>query len=330
MVTQRMIAEKAGVSFSTVSRAFTHSSNVKPEMMRRIRAAMTELGVSSTDDIFLGRSALSKMVLVVVGSIANEFFANIIVGISDRLKAEGYSIVLCNSDYDTEREICELKKAEDDGYAGVIMVTVLETEQMLAFLPELKIPVILVNRYIRSLDLDIIRIDNYRGGYLAAQCLVDYGHKRIAHLSGPKNSSAPHDRLRGFTAALQDCGIPFGEKDIVYGDLSRESGKQFASWVAQRNYTAIYIGNDYMTAGAVAQFAKLNIHVPKDISIICFDDSPLVNRDSLNITSVSCDPKMMGCSAADILTKRISDPLGQHCRVIYSPKIIFRDSIARL
>lgn len=328
MVTQKMIAEKAGVSYSTVSRAFTRSASVKPGMMRRIRAAMTELGINDTEDLFLGRSVLSRMVLVVVGSITNEFFANIIVGISDKLKEKGYSIVLCNSNYDTETEILELKKAEEDGFAGVIMVTVIETEQMLAILQEMKIPVILVNRHIRSLDLDIVRIDNYRGGYMSAQCLIDSGHRRIAHLSGPKNSSAPSDRLRGFTAAMQDNGIPFGEEDIMYGDLSRESGKSFASWTARKDYTAVYIGNDYMTAGAIAQFAKLNMRVPDDISIICFDDSPLVNRDSLNITSVSCDPRRMGDSAADILMRRIADPLGQHFRIVYSPKIIYRESIA--
>ena len=82
MVTQKQIAEMAGVSFATVSRALTHSAKVRPDTLQRIRSAMQALGVNNCDDFFLGRSTLSKMVLVIVGDIATEFFANIVIGIS--------------------------------------------------------------------------------------------------------------------------------------------------------------------------------------------------------------------------------------------------------
>ena len=87
MVTQKQIAEMAGVSFATVSRALTHSAKVRPDTLQRIRSAMQALGVNNCDDFFLGRSTLSKMVLVIVGDIATEFFANILIGISDVLRA---------------------------------------------------------------------------------------------------------------------------------------------------------------------------------------------------------------------------------------------------
>ena len=83
MIPQKLIAEKAGVSFATVSRALTHSAKVRPETLKRIRNAMLELGITDTENLFLGKGALSKMVLVVVGDICKEFFANIIVGLSD-------------------------------------------------------------------------------------------------------------------------------------------------------------------------------------------------------------------------------------------------------
>ena len=105
MVTQKQIAEMAGVSFATVSRALTHSAKVRPDTLQRIRSAMQALGVNNCDDFFLGRSTLSKMVLVIVGDIATEFFANIVIGISDVLSAQGYSMVLCNSRYDSKVEM---------------------------------------------------------------------------------------------------------------------------------------------------------------------------------------------------------------------------------
>ena len=268
MVTQKQIAEMAGVSFATVSRALTHSAKVRPDTLQRIRSAMQALGVNNCDDFFLGRSTLSKMVLVIVGDIATEFFANIVIGISVVLSAQGYSMVLCNSRYDSKVEMERLQSAQDCGYAGIIMITAMETHELVTFLQSAAIPIVLVNRYIRTLDIDVVRIDNYRGGYMAAQYLLEKGHRHIAHLAGPRNSAAPQDRLRGFADAMKDNSIPFTAGDICYGDLSRESGKDFAQWLEGRDYTAAYIDNNSMAAGAVHQLQKMGRSVPKDISII--------------------------------------------------------------
>ena len=196
MVTQKQIAEMAGVSFATVSRALTHSAKVRPDTLQRIRSAMQALGVNNCDDFFLGRSTLSKMVLVIVGDIATEFFANIVIGISDVLSAQGYSMVLCNSRYDSKVEMERLQSAQDCGYAGIIMITAMETHELVTFLQSAAIPIVLVNRYIRTLDIDVVRIDNYRGGYMAAQYLLEKGHRHIAHLAGPRNSAAPQPTER--------------------------------------------------------------------------------------------------------------------------------------
>ena len=328
MITQKMIAEKAGVSYATVSRALTHSAKVRPETIQVIRTAMRELGINYDEQVFLGRNNLSKMVLVVVGDILKEFFANIIVGIHDKLTPQGYSIVLCNSHYVSKTELEYLQTAQENDYAGVIMITATETEELVSFLQNTTIPVVLVNRYIRSLDLDVVRIDNYRGGYLAAQHLIECGHQKIALLSGPRSSAANEDRLRGFLHAMKDNGLQMDiNQDVMFGDLSRECGKTFAEWFAHKDYTAAFIGNDYMTAGAVHQLIKLGKRIPEDCSIISFDDSALINEDGLNITSISFEPTVMGDAAAETLLKRIADPLGRHIKIIYSPVFSQRSSV---
>ena len=327
MISQKLIAEKAGVSFATVSRALTHSAKVRPETLKRIRDAMLELGITNTDDLFLGKSVLSKLVLVVVGDICTEFFASIIVGLSDVLTANGYSIALCNSHYDAGYEISSIQSAQDNGYAGIVMITAVETNELVIFLQHAHIPIVLVNRYIRSLDMDVVRIDNYRGGYLAAQYLIENGHRRIAHLAGPKNSSAVEDRLRGFRHAMLDSGLSFSDSDLVFGDLSRECGKQFARHLADGDYTAAYIGNDCMTAGTMHQLIKLGLSVPDDVSLISFDDSPLINEDGLNVTCIGYDSRTMGNYAAETLLKRIEDPLGRRIKTICSPTLTKRASV---
>ncbi len=330
MISQRLIAQKAGVSYATVSRALTHSARVSPETMQRIRRAMDELGIEHIEDMFLGRNASSSLVLVVVGDISKEFYANIIIGLSSVLSRHRYNIVLCNSNYDAAVEMEAIQRAQEERYAGIVMITVTESRELVAFLQNTDIPVILVNRYIRSLDLDVVRIDNYRGGYLAAQHLIENGHRRIAHLAGPRNSATAEDRLRGFRHAMIDSDLPMEDSWVIFGDLSRECGKSFAAFLAEKDFTAAYIGNDYMAAGAVHQLLKLGRRIPEDISIICFDDSPLVNEDGLNITCLSCDPTMMGCSTAEILLGRIAEPLGRCVKTIYSPTLIRRQSVKRL
>lgn len=331
MISQKLIAEKAGVSYATVSRALTHSAKVRPETITLIRKAMKELGIDSEEQIFTGSNALSRMVMVVVGDILKDFFTNVVVGISDKLQEEGYTVVLCNSHYDADTEISYITKATEQRYAGIIMITVTETPELVKMLQQASIPIILVNRYIRSLDLDVVRIDNYRGGYMAGQHLLDNGHRRIAHLAGPKESATTQDRLRGFADALYDRGITLDiKKDVMYGDLSRESGKTFAAYLQKNDYTAAFIGNDYMTAGTVSALTKNNIRVPDHFSIICFDDSAIVNEDSINITSISFNPQTMGASAAEALLNRIHDPLGQRIRTIYSPCLTDRKSVLNI
>lgn len=333
IVQQKSIAEKAGVSYATVSRAFSGSAKVKPYTIQRIRNAMLELGITNIDDIFLGKSFVSKNVLIVVGDITNEFYANIIKGVYSVLDSNGYSVTLCNSNFDPDVELSHMQNAADSGFAGIIMITAVETEALVNFLQNSSVPVILVNRYIKALDLDIIRIDNYRGGYMAARYLIDFGHKRIAHLSGPQNSEAPRDRLRGFRDAMIESGLAFTNDDVYYGDLSRFSGKKFVDWLVNERdfrYTAAFIGNDYMAVGAVHHLRDHGKIVPQNLSIICFDDSSMVNEDSLNITSISSNPIQMGESTAEVLLKRLDNILGERIRIIFSPHFNIRASVLNL
>lgn len=330
MITQRKIAEKAGVSYATVSRAFTHSAKVDPDTLQRIRTAMNELGVKNIEDVFADKAFASRMILVVVSDISKEFYANIIIGLSDTLNRMGYSIVLCNSQSEPELEMEKMTLAQEKGYAGIVMLTAVESEKLIAFLQSTRIPVVLVNRYIRSLDLDVVRIDNYRGGYIAASYLAENGHKNISVLAGPRYTATTEDRLRGFRHALADQGIDFDGNKIVYGDLSRECGKMFAENLVKQNDTAAFICNDYMAAGTVQQLLRMGKTVPDDYSILCFDDSPMVNEVGWNLTCLSCSPVKMGQATAEVLLRRIREPFGLCEKLIFSPVLIDRESIRNI
>lgn len=333
VIKQKLIAEKAGVSCATVSRALNSSSNVKPETIAKIHKAMEELGLNSPfKNQFINLSKATNYVLIVVGDNSDLFYGRIIKGICESLHPLGLIPVLCDSNYDTEIESWYIKHANDANYAGIIMITAVESESFVNLLKTITIPVILVNRYIRTFDTDVVCIDNYRGGYIAANILIQAGHRKILHLTGDIKTTPCQDRLRGFIDAMTDAHLELREDEIYYGNFTFEAGRKFVDkyFTGDSPYTAVYIGNNPMAFGAASRFTELGYRIPDDISIVCFDDSPLVEGGNFKITSISYDPCSMGHAAVEALHKRLTNPNSEKMKIIFSPNTIDRGSIKRL
>lgn len=333
VVKQKAIAEKAGVSYATVSRAFNNSTNVKPETLAKIHKAMEELGLNSPfRNQFINLNKETNYVLIVVEDNTDLFFSRIIKGICEDLYPLGLLPVLCVSNYDTEIEAWHIKRANDANYAGVIIITAVESESFVNLLKTVTIPVILVNRYIRSFDTDVVCIDNYRGGYIAANILIQAGHRKILHLAGDMKTTPSQDRLRGFMDAMTDANLELRPEEIYNGDFTIEDGRRFVDkyFAHGSQYTAIYIGNNPMAFGAASRLTELGYRIPDDISIICFDDSPLVDTGNFKLTSISYDPCSMGHAAVEVLQKRLSNLNAEKMKIIFSPNTIDRGSIRHI
>lgn len=332
-VSQKEIAKKAGVSCATVSRAFTKNARINPETLTKIQNAMRELGIEDPVSL-LSSPAPARQVLIIVPDIADAFHADTIKGISDQLYKSNMIAVLCNSNHDNfQIEETYLDYAQNNQFAGVIMLSVVASPPLIELLKNYPIPVILVNRFIRTLDMDVVCIDNYRGGYMAARCLIENGHRQIAYLSGSRLSTAHQDRLHGFSDAMADAGIPFTEDQIYYdADNSRSSGRDFANLFFAKGspYTALFASSNPTAIGAMTQLLELNYSIPDDVSIICFDDTQLVNDGKIKLTTVGYDPYLIGTAAVDSLLSRIDKPFAEKIKVTYSPRLTLRDSIRNL
>lgn len=330
-INQKLIAEKAGVSCATVSRAFTKNARVHPRTMEKILTAMEEMGIEAPETFF-SKMERPKQILVLVGDVSDEFYARTIKGISDQAHSMGMIATLCNSNFDFDIESRYLYYAEENNYAGVIMLTIEASQGMIRLLRDYSLPVVLVNRFIRTLDMDVVCIDNYRGGYMAANHLLSKGHRKIAYLAGKHSSSAQQDRLKGFSDAMADAGLDFPEKNVFWGDNSRGCGKVFVNqfFAVANRYTAVFAANNPMAAGAVNRLLEMGYHVPNDVSMICFDDVSPASEENIKLTTISHDPYLMGMASVDTLLKRIKNPFQEKMRVIYSPHITVRESIRDL
>lgn len=330
-INQKLIAEKAGVSCSTVSRAFTKNAKVHPDTLLKIQTAMSELGIEDPNAV-LTAPPPARQVLIIVADITDEFQADAIKGISDHLYQSDMITVLCNSNHDWQMEETYLKYAEANHFAGVIIMSAVGSPKLIELLTHYSIPVILVNRFIRALDMDVVCIDNYRGGYMAARHLIENGHREIAYLSGSRLSTAHQDRLHGFTDAIMDAGLSLSPDHVFYGDNSRNSGKDFINHFFSRknNFTAVFASNNPMAIGSLTKLQELGYHVPDDVSIICFDDTQLVKDGKIKLSTVSYDPYLMGAAAVDSLLSRIDKPFSEKIKITYSPHLTMRDSVRSL
>jgi len=333
VINQKEIAEKAGVSPATVSRVFTQSASVSPKTLVKIQRAMISLGLDPVPVNSRSVTGKSGYVMIIAGDIANDFYAKIIKGLCDKLQETGILCVICNSHYDFKVEEEKMRFAQENGFLGVVLITAVDDENRVNLMKEITIPVILVNRYIRSMDTDIICIDNYMGGYMAASYLLLNNHKKIAHLAGNKDSTPQQDRVRGFAEAIYATAQTGVIHDVYYGEQTTERGHQFAKMIASKEvpyYSAVFAPDWHIALGFVITLKNMGYRVPEDISVICFDDSPFIDECALNLTTVKYDPYMMGCSTAETLLHRIENSDSGRHHLLLTPQLMERSSVRDL
>ena len=330
-ISQQMIAEKAGVSYATVSRAFTHSAKVRPETIAVIRKAMKELGAANIEQVVTERGIVAKTVLLITGEIMAPFYPTVIASISQALEQNGMHLMLYVSAFNDEKELNQLNIAASAGFAGAIMLTICETKALTEFLQETRLPIVLLNRYIRAVDLDVVRVDNYRGGYYAAQYLIDQGHRKLAVFSGPLASSSMRDRARGFENACNDMGVDFNvETDLFECEYTPESVRPYVQKALKSSITAVFIAADILASIFNSELVKCGKNMPDDINVICFDDSYLTNENGLSISTLSFKAETMGATAVELLLNRIANPLEEKKKILYSPTFVDRGSVKNI
>lgn len=326
--TIKEISRITGYSSATVARVLANQSNVSKEAREKILEAMLDQNYRTTQCKKIKRELSEKNVMIIVDDISNYFYSGLLTHITEILNRNGFLTMVAVTNGSIDIELQYLKQAQNGGFVGMVLVTVSDTEQIRDFLQSFSFPTVLVNRYIKTLDLDVVCIDNYRGGYMAGEYLSGLGHQLIYHLAGPDYSSASQDRTRGFVEALEDFRVSFGENDIFYGDLKYKSGyrcgQEFIS--KKRRHTAVFCGNDIMAKGFADALEEGGKRIPDDLSLICFDNSPSAVSGKIGFTTIYRDPDTMGDMTANMLIERITMQRREPFKMIYPPQLLVRES----
>jgi len=325
------LAEASGFSASTISRVLANKGNVKEETRLEIERLLVANNYRSGSVSTRISKAVQKMILAVVHDPSNEFHLNTIKKIQSECITAGYFLLVAISDGIADLEEKYVMLAQGSSLAGIVLMTPSETDTLKNLIAGSETPVVLVNRYLPSLDLDVVCIDNYRGGYLATTHLLENGCQRVCHVAGPQDSSASRDRLRGFQDALRDAGVPASDEDIYYGTLLRASGREFAKHYLDNRlqYDGIFFANDMAAAGFVNFARARDVRIPEDVSVVCFDNSPAVTEGPIPLTTVSIDGEFLGEEAAKILLARIAGSDAPPTKHIYPPVLQERQSVRK-
>ena len=201
------VARLAGVSTMTVSRVINDSGYISPETRERVNRAIAELGYMPNVLARQLRSKRTKTLALVVTDIANPFFTTIARGVEDAARARGYAVMFCNTDESETEEIEYVRVLIQRRVDGVLLVPATDSSGSLELLREHALPVVVLDRQVRSGGVDEVITDSEAGAYLAIRHLIELGHRNIAVLTGPRTVSTAVDRVAGYRRALAEAGL---------------------------------------------------------------------------------------------------------------------------
>jgi len=309
MTTIKQVAARASVSSATVSHVINGTRFVSEAVREQVQKAMDELEYRPNALARSLRSGYTHTLGLVLPDSANPFFAEVGHSIEIAAFEAGYSVILCNTENDFEKESLYIDVLTKKQVDGIVFVSTGDRSDSVEKLVEMKIPTVVMDRDFPGLELDIVAADNLQGGYLAAQHLIALGHKHIGCITGPSGINPSARRVAGFKKTLQEAGLIVEPDLIVSGDFHPESGWEMGrAMLVQGNApTAIFACNDLMAMGVLRAATELGLRVPDDLALMGYDDIELASYTNPPLTTIKQPKVEMGLAALNFLLSRIQD-----------------------
>jgi LacI family transcriptional regulator len=331
MTTIREVAERAGVSLTTVSHVVNRSRFVSEDTRKRVLEAMQDLNYRPNAVARSLRSGKTHTLGLILPDSSNPFFAEIGREVEKTAFTEGYSVMLCNTERDLAREELYVRLLSDKQVDGVIFVAAGEQIDSLAYLLEQHTPIVVVDRDLSYDEVDAVLTDNLLGGYQATQHLIALGHQRIACISGPVNGARSMERVSGYRRALEEYGIAEDPALLLIGDYHPQSGRDAAHHLLSLDNrpTAIFACNDLMAIGVIRAVTAERLSIPDNVAVVGFDNIELANYTTPSLTTVAQPITEIGALSASLVIQRIAEPHRPAERPKLPTQLIMRESTVK-
>jgi LacI family transcriptional regulator len=331
-VTIKDVARESGVNTSTVSRALNNVYGVNHETRKHVLEVATRLNYR-TNQVARGLvTGRSQTIGLVVSDIRNPFFAEVARGAEDAAHRAGRDLVLCNSDLKAGKQMDYFDSLLAKRVDGIVMNSVavlsrVQQDQLWAA----GVPIVLLNRSSVYRRFSSVLGDNLEGGQIAGNYLIDLGHTKVGHITGPRAHGNLTDRAKGFLKAFHDRGLP--EPDVIYGEHTFAGGYESANQLLgpDRRITAIFAGNDVLAFGCIRAAIEKGIRIPDDISIIGFDNVEISQITSPPLTTIDQPKYEIGKAAIEMLLNMIAkDGIREPEHRVIGVRLIERQSCRRV
>ena len=326
----RDIAQMAGVSVNTVSRALNDKPDVSADTRERVRGIAERVGYSPNLLAKSLVSGLTQTIGLVVTDCTDPYYAGLIRAVEDVASREGFGLLLATSNEDPVKERWGLALLTGRRVDGLLLTAVDVNAAHVRELLRGEVPVVLLSRRPRGYRGPFVGIDNVRGARAAVRHLFDLGHRRIACIGRRGPASSARDRLTGFRQELRACGLPGDPRALVHrAEPSVAGGRDAVPWLLglDPRPTAVLTYNDAQAVGVIRGLQAAGLAVPGDVSVVGFDDIALAALVHPPLTTVAQPIDEIGRRGAAALIQRIRQGGAAMGRpLVLSSRLVVRES----
>jgi LacI family transcriptional regulator len=328
------VAKELNISPSTVSRGLKDHPHIHKDTKKRIMAAAKEMGYQQNKFASSLRKRRTETIGVVVPKLNSYFMATVISGIEKVTNKNGYGLIISQSQESGKQETACVSTLFDSSVDGVLISLAFDTKNLDHFNKLFKkdIPVVFFDRVPDCNGCMSVIIDNYKAGYEATVHLIEQGCKKIIHLGGNLLRNVYSERFRGYRQALHDNDIEFNQKLVFISDLTAQAGRDIMKKVLKMNLLpdGVFAANDTSAVATILEMQEAGIRVPDEIAVVGFNNEPVSQVISPNLTTVDYPAREIGEIAATALMDKLNNTQSiSYSTIVLKHSLIVRQSSLR-
>ncbi len=314
---------------STVSHVTNGTRVVSDELRARVQAAMHDLGYEPNLVARSLKTRRSHTIALILSDIGNSFFTSVVRGVEAVIGPRGYMLILGNSDEDATREEAYLRLLGAQRVDGLILAPSGDSYPYLERAMRTNPALVFVDRAVPGPAVPSVLLDNVEAARTATHHLISLGHRRVAMITGRSGISSTIERLLGYRAALDASGVPYDPSLVVDGQSRVEDARIAMGTLLglDARPTALLVGNNLMTIGAVLAIDQHRLEIPRDVALVGFDDTAWAEAFHPRLTTIAQPTYEFGRTAAELLMRRIESPdTDVPARILLPGRLVIRES----
>lgn len=324
------VARDSGVSYSTVSRVLNGYEFVKESTRKKVLASAKALSYVANQQARSLAGGRSNIIGLLVPTLDMAYVATIARGVEEALSSTDYDIMLYTTQRQQEKEARYAKMIANGLSDGLLLLAPAYMDDYVDMFIQNTFPYVMLDQEDPKHRSSTIAVTNWQGAYDAMQYLISLGHRRIAHIAGLESMSSAQQRLAGYRAALAENNLPYDENLVANGKYQQKESIQVTHQFLDLDNppTAIFAANDLMAFGAIEATMSRDMLIPKQLSIIGFDDVPQAMYSYPKLTTVRQPLDQMGRTATHLLLSLINTPKQASQQITLGTQLIKRDTCA--